>query len=71
MFLLYFMMHYSQVTINKIFQRKIVNIFLLIILTYVLGTQKNRLIERVLLITHNICFGCEIRKLNFCNTLLT
>ena len=31
-------------------------------LTYVLGAQKNRLIERVLLSTHNICFGWEIRK---------
>ena len=34
-------------------------------LTYVLGAQKNRLIETVLLSTHNICFGWEIRKLNF------
>ena len=33
--------------------------------TYVLGTQKNCLIETVLLSTHNICFGWEIRKLNF------
>ena len=28
----------------------------------VLGAQKNCLVERVLLSTHNICFGCEIRK---------
>ena len=41
------------------------------VLTYVLGAQKNRLIETVLLSTHNICFGCEIRKLNFCYALLT
>ena len=27
------------------------------VLTYVLGAQKNRLIETVLLSTHNICFG--------------
>ena len=27
------------------------------ILTYVMGAQKNRLIETVLLSTHNICFG--------------
>ena len=27
------------------------------ILTYVLGSQKNHLIETVLLSTHNICFG--------------
>ena len=33
------------------------------VLTYVLGAQKNRLIETVLLSTHNICFGWEIRKL--------
>ena len=39
------------------FQRKIVNIFLPIILACVLGAQKNRLIETVLLSTHNICFG--------------
>ena len=52
----------SQVKINKTFQRKIVNIFLLINLTYVLGNQKNRLIETVLLITLIICFGLEIRK---------
>ena len=35
------------------------------ILTFVLGAQKNRLIETVLLSTHNICFGGEIRKLFF------
>ena len=27
------------------------------VLTYVWGAQKNRLIEMVLLSTHNICFG--------------
>ena len=27
------------------------------VLTFVLGPQKNRLIETVLLSTHNICFG--------------
>ena len=27
-----------------------------------MGAQKNRLIEMVLLSTHNICFGLEIRK---------
>ena len=32
-------------------------------LTYVLVARKNNLIEMVLLSTHNICFGCEIRKL--------
>ena len=35
-------------------QRTMVNIFLPIILTYVLGAQKNRLIETVLLSTHNM-----------------
>ena len=49
---------------NKKFQCKIVNIFLPINLTYVLGAQKNRLIETVLLSTHNMCFGLEIKKLN-------
>ena len=37
-------------------RREIVNIFLPIYLAYVLGAQKNRLIETVLLSTHNICF---------------
>ena len=41
------------------------------VLTYVLGAQKNRLIEMVLLSTHNICFGWEIRKLVFDNWLLS
>ena len=41
------------------------NIFLLIQICF-LGAQKNRLIETVLLSTHNICFGFrEIRKLIF------
>ena len=31
------------------------------ILIYVLDAQKNRLIETVLLSTHNICFGLEFR----------
>ena len=35
------------------------------VLTFVLGDQKNRLIETVLLGTHSICFGCETRKLLF------
>ena len=42
--------------IDKLFQRKIVNIFLLIFLMYVLDAQKNRLIETVLLSHHIICF---------------
>ena len=46
-----------QVEINKTFQRKIVNIFLPIKFNICFGGQKNRLIETVLLSTHNICFG--------------
>ena len=30
-----------------------------------MGAQKNRLIETVLLSTHNICLGWEIRKIIF------
>ena len=41
------------------------------VLTYDLGAQKNRLIETVLLSTHNIYFGWEIRKWFCDNTLLT
>ena len=32
------------------------------ILAFVVGAQKNRLIETVLLSTHNICFGWKIKK---------
>ena len=38
------------------------------ILTYVLGAQKNCLNETVLLSTHNICLGLEIRNLFFIQT---
>ena len=51
--------------ITKFLKRKIVNIFLPMILTYVLGAQKNRHIEAVLLSTHNISLGLEMRK-HFC-----
>ena len=34
------------------------------------GAQKNCLIETILLSTHNICFGREIRKIIFNYTLL-
>ena len=40
------------------------------VLTYVLGAQKNCL-ETVLLSTHNISFGWEIRKIIFCYALLS
>ena len=33
--------------------------------TCVLGAQKNRLIETLLLSTHNVCFGWGIKKKNF------
>ena len=43
---------------NKSFERRISHIFFYPpVLTYVWGAQKNRLVERVLLSTHNICFG--------------
>ena len=42
---------------NKIFEHKIEIFSYPSVLTYVLGAQKNRLIETVLLSTHNICFG--------------
>ena len=40
------------------------------VLTYVLGAQKNCLIETVLLSTNNICFCKEIRKINCDKALL-
>ena len=39
--------------------------------TCVFGAQKNRLIKTVLLSTHNIGFGWEIRKISFCYALLS
>ena len=39
--------------------------------TCVLGAQKNRLIETVLLSTHNLCFGWEIMKIYFQYELLS
>ena len=36
-----------------------------------MGAQKNRLIETVLLSTHNICFGLEIKKIIFQYTHLS
>ena len=46
---------------------------LLYCLSYVLGAQKNRLIEKVLLSTRNICLGLEIhvRKITFNYALLS
>ena len=42
---------------NTIFEQKIVKNFDSLISTCVLGAQKNRLTEMVLLSTHNICFS--------------
>ena len=47
------------------FERYIVNKFYPSTLKYVLGAQKNRLIETVLLSTHNICFGLRNKKIYF------
>ena len=47
----------TQIKMNKSFQSIIVNIFLPIILAFVLDSQKNHLIETVILSTHYICFG--------------
>ena len=55
---------------KQIFERKIVIFSYLSVLTYVLGAQKNRIIERVVLSIHKICFGWEIRKLFFWYSLL-
>ena len=59
-----------QVQLCKHFRRKIAYIFLSISFT-VLGAQKNRLNETILLSTHNICFGWDIRNLFFEYALLS
>ena len=43
--------------IQKNFSKKMLIFSSPSVLTYVLGAHKNRLIETVLLSTHNICFG--------------
>ena len=48
---------YSLIPVKKFYERKIEIIFLPINLNICFGSQKNRLIETVLLSTHNICFG--------------
>ena len=62
---------YSWVQIWKLFESKIVTIFLLINLNMCFGCSKNRLIETVLLSTHNICLGLVIRKIIFYYILLS
>ena len=47
---------------NTLFERKIVIISYQSVISQVLGAQKNRLIETVLLSTHKTRFGLEVRK---------
>ena len=54
-----------KVNVTKILQSKFVIFSYPSILTYVLGAQKNRLIETVLLSTQTICFGSEKKKIDF------
>ena len=44
-------------------QKSDYDMMMMIFSIYGLGAQKNHLILMVLLSTHYICFGCEIRKL--------
>ena len=48
---------YTGLDKQKKISVKLLKNFLPIFLVYVLGAQKNRLIETVLLSTQNICFG--------------
>ena len=54
--------HYAKVQIRIVCAPKIVFISLPINKNMCFGAQKNRLNETVLLCTHNICYGWEIRK---------
>ena len=56
---------HAHIGLSEIFERKSVIFSNPSVRTYVLGAQKNRLVETVLLSTHIICFGWEIRKLFF------
>ena len=57
-----------QLKINKIIQCVFVNNVISISFNMCFfSAQKNRLIETVLLSTHNTCFGCDIRKIFFLN----
>ena len=51
---------------NKNVRRKIVNIFLSISFNICLGTQKNHIIKRVLLSTHNIMLWLRNENFFFC-----
>ena len=61
----------TQVKMNKIFDCKILNIFKPISFNiYILGAQRNHIIETVFLRTHYICLGLEMRKITLCYTYL-
>ena len=51
----------TQVKVSKKVERKIVIFFLICLFMHVLGAQKNRLIETVLLSSQNLFFGRKIR----------
>ena len=57
--------------INTMFEHKLSKFSSPSVIIYVLCALKNRLIERFILSTNNICFGKEIRKIFFNYTLLT
>ena len=46
----------------KIFSRKVLIFFLVLLKTKILGIRQNRLIEAVLTSTQNLCVGAKIRK---------
>ena len=57
----------SSIIVNESYitglDKQNISAYILIISLAILGAQKNRLIETVLLSIHNVCFGWEIRKL--------
>ena len=63
--------NFTDLDEQKTFSLKLLIFSYQLVLTYVLGTQKNRLIVTVLLSTHNIRFGLKIRELIFWYTLLS
>ena len=63
--------HESYVQIRIVCAPKIAFIYISINLNMCFGAQKNRLIETVLLSTHNICLGYEIRKIIYQYALLS
>ena len=57
---------YYRLRYKQTFRAKNCIYFLTHQFKHILGAQKNHLIERIHLSTHNICFGWEIRKSLFC-----